>query len=388
MDLDIIRKDTAGCADKIYLNSAGGSLMTEIVVKTMTDYIFLEQQHGAYGAADRNAERLGLFYTEAARLINTKPANIAFTVSSTDAYAKALSSIEFKDGDCIITTNDDYISNQMAFFSLQKKRGVKLIRMKNLSDHELDLEDLEHLIRKYHPKLIAVTHIPTNSGLIQNVGGVGKLCRQYDVLYLVDACQSVGQLVVDVEKIGCDFLTATGRKFMRGPRGTGFLYVSDRVLEKNMAPLFLDMAGAAWTEFDDYQLLTTAKRFEHWETSVSSLLGFTEALQYANGIGLQTIENYNKKLAESLRVGLHNKGFRVLDQGKNLCSIVTFCAQDGNIENIYKTLKENNVYFSVSNKSNALIDFTLKDLDRAIRLSPHYFNTSDEIETVVRMLEY
>ncbi|GEN74205.1 aminotransferase class V-fold PLP-dependent enzyme [Chryseobacterium lathyri] len=388
MDLNTIRKDTAGCADKIFLNSAGGSLMTEIVVKTMTDYIFLEQQHGAYGAAERTADRLGLFYTEAARLINTQPDNIAFTVSSTDAYAKALSSIEFQDGDCIITTNDDYISNQMAFFSLQKKRGVKLIRMKNLSDHELDLEDLEHLIKKYHPKLVAVTHIPTNSGLIQNVEGVGKICRQYDVLYLVDACQSIGQLVVNVEKIGCDFLTTTGRKFMRGPRGTGFLYVSDRVLERNMAPVFLDMAGAEWTEFDDYKLLKTAKRFEHWETSISSLLGFTEALKYANGIGLQNIENYNRKLAESLRAGLHNKGFTILDQGNNLCSIVTFCAPDGNIENIYKILKENNVYFSVSNKSNALIDFTLKNLDRAIRLSPHYFNTADEIESVIKMLEY
>lgn len=362
--------------------------MTEIVVKTMTDYIFLEQQHGAYGAAERTAGRLGLFYTEAARLINTQPDNIAFTVSSTDAYAKALSSIEFQDEDCIITTNDDYISNQMAFFSLQKKRGVKLIRMKNLSDHELDLEDLEHLIKKYHPKLVAVTHIPTNSGLIQNVEGVGKICRQYDVLYLVDACQSIGQLVVNVEKIGCDFLTTTGRKFMRGPRGTGFLYVSDRVLERNMAPVFMDMAGAEWTEFDDYKLLKTAKRFEHWETSISSLLGFTEALKYANGIGLQNIENYNRKLAESLRAGLHNKGFKILDQGNNLCSIVTFCAPDDNIGNIYKILKENNVYFSVSNKSNALIDFTLKNLDRAIRLSPHYFNTADEIESVIKMLEY
>ncbi|MDP9959788.1 aminotransferase class V-fold PLP-dependent enzyme [Chryseobacterium lathyri] len=388
MDLNIIRKDTAGCKDKIFLNSAGGSLMTEIVVKTMTDHILLEQQHGAYEAADRNADRLSLFYTEAAKLINTRPDNIAFTVSSTDAYAKALSSIEFKDGDCIITTNDDYISNQMAFFSLQKKRGVKLIRVKNLSDHELDLEDLENLIKKYNPKLVAVTHIPTNSGLVQNVEGVGKICRQYDVLYLIDACQSVGQLVVDVEKIGCDFLTATGRKFMRGPRGTGFLYVSDRVLEKNMAPVFLDMAGAEWTDFDDYKLLKTAKRFEHWETSISSLLGFTEALKYANGIGMQNIENYNKKLAESLRTGLHNKGFKILDQGKNLCSIVTFCAPDSSIENIYKILKENNVYFSVSNKSNALIDFTLKNLDRAIRLSPHYFNTADEIESVVKMLEY
>ncbi|KFE98990.1 aminotransferase class V-fold PLP-dependent enzyme [Chryseobacterium luteum] len=387
MDIDKIRRDTVGCRDKIFLNSAGGSLMPEPVVTTMTSYILLEQQHGGYEAADRNSEQCSRFYAEAAQLINTQPDNIAFTVSSTDAYAKALSSIQFESGDVIITTNDDYISNQIAFFSLQKKLGVKIVRIKNLPDHELDLEDVENLIKKHNPKLVAVTHIPTNSGLIQNVEGVGKICRQYDILYLVDACQSVGQLTVDVEKIGCDFLTATGRKFMRGPRGTGFLYVSDRVLERNMAPVFLDMAGAEWTAFNDYKLLKTAKRFEHWETSISSLLGFAEALKYANGIGLQNIENYNRNLAEKLRTGLQNNGLRVLDQGRNLCSIVTCCAQDSSIDNIYKILKENNVYFSVSNKSNALIDFTLKNLDRAIRLSPHYFNTSGEIEEVIKMLE-
>ncbi|MBB6370119.1 aminotransferase class V-fold PLP-dependent enzyme [Chryseobacterium shigense] len=387
MDLNIIRQNTIGCADKIFLNSAGGSLMPSTVVKAMTDHILLEQQYGAYEAADKNEKHVNRFYEEAAKIINARPENIAFTVSSTDAYAKALSSIEFKDGDVIITTNDDYISNQMAFFSLQKKRGVKLIRVKNLPDHELDLEDLENIIRKYNPKLVAVTHIPTNSGLIQNVEGVGKICRQYDVLFLVDACQSVGQMAVDVEKIGCDFLTATGRKFMRGPRGTGFLYVSDRVLERNMVPVFLDMNGAQWTDFDDYTLLKTAKRFELWETSISSLLGFTEALKYANEIGLENIENYNRKLAEDLRQRLQNNGLKVLDQGQNLCSIVTFVPQDGNIENIYKILKENNVYFSVSNKSNALIDFTLKGLDRAIRLSPHYFNTNEEIARVLEILE-
>jgi cysteine desulfurase/selenocysteine lyase len=386
MDLDIIRQDTLGCADKIFLNSAGGSLMTEIVVKTMTDYILLEQQYGGYGAADKNAERIQLFYTETAKLINTQPHNIAFMVSSTDGYAKALSSIQFKEGDVIITTNDDYISNQIAFFSLQKKVGIKIIRVKNLPDHELDLENLESLIKQHNPKLVAVTHIPTSSGLIQNVEGAGEICRRYDVLYLVDACQSVGQLAVDVEKIGCDFLTVTGRKFMRGPRGTGFLYVSDRVLEKNMAPIFLDTSGAEWTEFDDYKLSVTAKRFEHWETSISSLLGLVEAIKYANNIGLQNIENYNRKLAERLRNGLQNDGLRVLDEGQNLSSIVTFCAQGGSIENEYKRLKENNIYFSVSNKSNALIDFTLKKVDRAIRLSPHYFNTSDEIDQVVEIL--
>ncbi|GAA5102351.1 aminotransferase class V-fold PLP-dependent enzyme [Chryseobacterium ginsengisoli] len=388
MKLDKIRQDIRGLSDgKIFLNNAGSSLMPSIVVDSMIDYVELEEQVGGYEVANVNAEVLEEFYDETAKLINCKSSNIAFATSATDAYAKALSSIIFKEGDVIITTVDDYISNQIVFISLQKKLNVKVIRTKNLSDNELDLEDLENLIKEYNPKLIAVTHIPTNSGLIQNVEAVGKICKQYDVLYLVDACQSVGQMVVDVEKIGCDFLTATGRKFMRGPRGTGFLYVSDKVLDQNYAPLLLDMRGANWTEFDDYELFKTAKRFEHWEISYASLMGLMQATKYANAVGMKNIEDYNKKLSQKLRRNLKNIGFKVWDQGNNLSSIVTFCGPDGDLENIQKVLKNNNIFFSVTYKNSALIDFTNKNINGIVRLSPHYFNTIEEIEKVSEILK-
>ncbi|MPS64381.1 aminotransferase class V-fold PLP-dependent enzyme [Chryseobacterium sp.] len=387
MNIDIIRQDIRGLSDgKIFLNNAGSSLMPRQVVDTMMDYLKQEEQFGGYEVANKNAELLESFYDETAKLINCKSSNIAFATSATDAYTKALSSIIFKEGDVIITTIDDYISNQITFISLQKKLKLKIIRTKNLSDHELDLEDLEELIKKYTPKLVAVTHIPTNSGLIQNVEGVGKICKKYGILYLVDACQSVGQLFVDVEKIGCDFLAATGRKFMRGPRGTGFLYVSDRILEQNYAPLLLDMRGANWTEYDNYELFKTAKRFEHWEVSYASLLGFTEALKYANTIGIHAIEHYNKGLSEKLRENLRDSGFQVWDQGNNLSSIITFCGPDGDLENIQKILKENNIFFSVTYKNSALIDFTNKNINGIVRLSPHYFNTVEEIEKVSEIL--
>ncbi|WP_419870791.1 aminotransferase class V-fold PLP-dependent enzyme [Chryseobacterium sp. CT-SW4] len=386
MDINRMRQETPGCLNKIFLNSAGGSLMPDSVVETMTRYLEQEKELGAYETAARNTQHINRFYEETAKLLNCNPSNIAFVTSSTDAYSKALSSIPFQKDDCIITTDDDYISNQLAFLSLQKREGVKVIRMKNLPDHELDLEDLDQLIKTHKPKLIAVTQIPTNSGLIQNVEGVGKICKQYDILYLVDACQSVGQLPVDAKAIGCDFLTATGRKFIRGPRGTGLLYVSDKVLQQDLVPLFLDTKGATWVQFDDYEIGTTAKRFEHWETSMVNLLGLTEAIRYANSVGLDYIEKYNKNLSSQLRKGLQDKGLKVLDEGNHLGSIVTFCEKDGKIENAKKVLEENNVFFSLSNKQNALINFTHKNVDSAIRLSPHYFNTHEEMEQVVRLL--
>ena len=387
MNTNKIRQETRGLSDgKLFFNNAGSSLMPNIVVDSMLDYLKQEEQSGGYEVANKNEELLGNFYTETAKLINCKPSNIAFMTSATEAFSKALSSIIFKEGDVIITTVDDYISNQITFISLQKRLNVKIIRIKKREDNELDLEDLENLIKEHHPKLVAVTHIPTNSGLIQDIEAVGKICRHYDILYLADCCQSVGQMVVDVEKIGCDFLTATGRKFMRGPRGSGFLYVSDRVLEQDYAPILLDMRGAHWSEFDNYELFKTAKRFEHWEVSYAAVLGMMEAVKYANTIGLDKIEYYNRKLAERLRTNLAESGFKVLDIGKNLSSIVTFCGPDNDLENIQKVLRENNVFFSASYKHSALIDFTDKKVDGAVRLSPHYFNTLEEIEKVSDIL--
>ena len=387
MNIDQIRKDTLGCSDKIFLNSAGSSLMPKSVLDKIIDYLKEEEQFGGYFVANRYADIIGQFYTEAAKLINAKEQNIAFANSATDAYAKALSSIPFKSGDSIITTDDDYVSNQIALISLKKRLNIRIHRIKKLANLEIDLDDLELLIKKHQPKLVAVTHIPTNSGLIQNVEAVGKICQAHDILYMVDACQSVGQLVVDVQQIKCDFLTATGRKFLRGPRGTGFLFVSDKALQLQLAPLTLDMKDATWTSFDDFELGKTAKRFEFWEQPCASIVGLTEAIRYANNIGLPNIQNYNQVLSGKLRALLaENTSLRVLDEGIRLSSIVTFHHQKMNLTELQQLLSQNNIYYSVSHKSSALIDFTHKNVDWALRLSPHYFNTVQEIEKVAAIL--
>lgn len=386
-DIDQIRKDTLGCTDKTFLNSAGSSLMPKTVLEKMTAYLREEEQFGGYDVATKQAEILNEFYSETAKLINCKPQNIAFTTSATDAYAKALASIPFKSGDSIITTDDDYVANQIALISLQKRLNIAIHRIKKLPNHELDLAHLENLIRQYQPKLIAVTHIPTNSGLIQDVAAVGKICQQHEILYLVDACQSVGQLVVDVATIGCDFLTATGRKFLRGPRGTGFLFVSEKVLKLNLAPLFLDMNGAKWTATDDYEIMDSAKRFEIWEKPCAAIIGFTEAMRYANNVGLSNIESYNLALSKKLRqLLMENENLRVLDEGTHLASIVTFIPKNLSFEGLQSLLSKNNIFYSVSYKSSALIDFTAKDVDWAARFSPHYFNTLEEMEKVAALL--
>lgn len=389
MDIDLIRQETKGCTDKIFLNSAGSSLVTDRVTDVMVNYLTDEAQAGGYALASEYDAEMSELYTEAAILLNCAPENIAYTNSATDGYARAITSVDFKTGDIILTTDDDYISNQLSFFSLKKRFGIELIRAKNLPNGDLDLDDFEKLVKQHQPKLVAITHIPTNSGLIQPVEEVGIICRKYDILYLLDACQAVGQLNVDVKKIGCDFLTATGRKFLRGPRGTGLLYVSDKVLATEMVPLIFDMKGAEWTGANEYRLLKTAKRFEFWESSIACRLGLAAALKYVNSIGITTIEHYNIKLMQTFRSRLQEvKGLHLHDRGSQLSNILTFTTDNRSMEETAQLLRDNHVYFSLSAREFALIDFTKKDLDGVIRFSPHYFNTAHELEKIIAILEY
>jgi len=306
MNLDEIRKNTPGCASKIHFNNAGASLPPLQVTEAIMDYISVESITGGYETADMKKEEIQEFYTSVARLINTSENNIAFTSSATNSFALALSSIPFERGDKVLIANEDYISNQIAFLSLQERLGIQLLRANSLSTGGVDLDHMEELINTHHPKLVSLTHVPTNTGLIQPVEAVGKMCNEKNILYLVDACQSTGQIPVDVKKIGCDFLTATMRKFLRGPRGAGFLYTSDNVLEKKLTPLFVDMRGAEWTDADTYEVRMNAKRFEEWELPYALVMGSKEAIQYALNIGIENIAERNKTLCDILRNKLNS----------------------------------------------------------------------------------
>ncbi|MBC7885562.1 MAG: aminotransferase class V-fold PLP-dependent enzyme [Saprospiraceae bacterium] len=382
-----VRQDTPGCQDQIFLNSAGASLVPSVVTDVMKAYLDREAQLGGYQTAPFYQEEINAFYEQTAVLLNCKPENIAFTYNATDAYSKALSSIYFMPGDYILTTDDDYISNHIAFLSLQKEHGIEILRINNLPNADLDLQDAEEKIVRFRPKLVAVTHIPTNSGKIQAVEDIGNLCEKHEVWYLVDACQSVGQIVVDVRKIKCDFLSATGRKFLRGPRGTGFLYVSDKALKSGLEPLMIDMRGAVWSDENAYTPVETAKRFEQWEISYACLIGLGEAVRYANHIGMDQIASYNHNLSILLKQQLKNiSGITITENGSKSSSIVTFTSHVKPLEYFTTKLDRAKIRYSIGYRHFALIDFNKKNVDWVIRFSPHYFNTEKEISEAVQSL--
>lgn len=387
MNVHQYRLDTPGTAQFIHLNNAGAALMPQSVIKAMRHHLDLELLNGGYEAAAVERETIEAFYPTLARLLNTQARNIAFTASATDAYNRALSSIPFQVGDVILTTNNDYVSNQIAFLQLQDRFGIQLIRAEDLPEGGLDPASMEQLIKKHRPRLVAVTHIPTNSGLIQPVELIGTLCHEHDCLYLVDACQSAGQLPLDVQQIHCDFLTATFRKFLRGPRGAGFLFVSDRILDQPMAPLFLDLHSATWPEADRYELADSAKRFENWERSYALVRGATVAVEYALNIGLENIARQVQHNADYLRGKLSRYDqLIVLDQGEKLGGIVTVHLPGQKPGTVKAHLRAAGINTSTVFRGSALIDFDQKGVEWALRLSPHYYNTVEELDRAVAQL--
>jgi len=378
------RADTPATGSRIHLNNAGAALSPRPVQAAILEHLGAEARLGGYEAADAAGEAVAGTYAAVARLLNTTPACIAMTQSSTVAFAQALSALDLGAGDTIVTSRADYASNQIMYLSLARRRGVEIVRAEDLAEGGVDPDSVRRLVASRRPALVALTWVPTNSGLVQDVESVGAVCREAEVPYLVDACQAVGQMPVDVARIGCDYLAATVRKFLRGPRGMGFLYVAERASRRGDFPLLVDMRGATWTEADAFELAGGARRFETWEMSYALLLGVGAAVDYALGVGMEVARERSWALAERARERLAElPGARVLDRGRVRSAIATaaFAGHDG--AELKLRLRERGINTSSPARDDAVIDMDAKGTASALRISPHYYNTDEEIDRAI-----
>jgi selenocysteine lyase/cysteine desulfurase len=387
LDVRRLRDETPGCAHRVHLNNAGASLMPEPVLAEVRAHLELEARIGGYEAEAEAAEEIRAAYEAMARLLGTSASNVAFTEHATTSFTQALSSVDFARGDVLLTTRSDYVSNQIQYLALAHRRGVEVVRAPDAPEGGVDLQAVEEIIHRRRPRLVAVTHVPTNSGLVQDVAAVGRMCRARDVLYVVDACQSVGQMPVLPEDIGCDFLSGTARKFLRGPRGCGFLWVSDRVLDRGLEPLFPDLRGADWIEGDLYQPAPDARRFETWEFAWALVRGTGAAARYATGIGLEAVRDRVRRLAGSLRERLGGMpGVRVLDRGPELAAIVTVSVRGWRSRDLVQALRARGINTTGQSRGDAILDYDAKGVDGALRVSPHCYNTEEELDTFLGTL--
>jgi selenocysteine lyase/cysteine desulfurase len=388
VDLSRLRSDTPGCATRIHLNNAGAALMPTPVLDAVRGHLELEAALGGYEAEAARADAIGAAYREVEGLLGASPGTVAFVENATVAFAQVLSSIPFRKGDVILTTRNDYVSNQLMYLSLLDRFGVRVERAPDGEDGGADVHAMSEAIHRLRPRLVTMSHVPTSSGLVQEAAAVGRACRERGIPFLLDACQSVGQMPVDVEQIPCTFLAATSRKFLRGPRGSGFLYAHPDALEEGYTPLFPDLRGADWIEADLAQPAPDARRFENWEFAWALVLGTAAAARYAQSVGLEAIRSRAWDLAGLLRRHLAElPGVRVLDRGSTLCAIVTIEVEGRRPAELVRGLRQVGVNTSSVDRSSAVIDFDEKGVEAALRLSPHYYNTESELDQAVEALD-
>lgn len=382
MNIEQLRKDTPACEDILHFNNAGASLIPDPVYRAVIGHLALERDIGAYEAAEKAQGQLDSLYTNLARLINADPAEIAYVENATRAWDMAFYSLPLQPGNRVITHSSEYASNFLAFLHVAKTRGIEIDIAPSDSHGQIDVNALPALISK-DTRAIAITHVPTQGGLVNPAAEVGRIAKQYGLIYVLDACQSVGQLNVDVKEIGCDVLSATGRKFLRGPRGTGFLWVR-AALAAELDPPFIDLHAATWTSAKEFAVVPGTRRFENWESYVAGRCGLAVAAQYANDIGLKAIEGRVTQLAASLRERLADlNGIKIHDQGLTKCSIVTFTSDRKSPGEICRALNAAGINVSVSLSEYSQLDLGARRLPAVVRASVHYYNTAQEIETFV-----
>jgi cysteine desulfurase / selenocysteine lyase len=379
------RAETPGCRTVVHLNNAGAALMPQAVLDAMLAHLQAEALSGGYEAADAAEADLERTYDLAAQLIGASRDEIALVEHATRAWDLAFYSIPFQPGDRILTSRAEYAANVIAFLQVARRSGVQVEVIPSDASGQVDVAALSALIDD-RVRLIAVTHVPTNGGLVNPAEQIGRIARAAGVWYLLDACQSVGQLDLDVELIGCDFLSATGRKYLRGPRGTGFLYVRRSRLDQ-LEPPMLDLHGATWVSRDCYTLRPDARRFENWEYNVAARRGLAAALDYALAIGLPRIEARVTALAEQFRTMLHLiPGVTVQDLGVRRCGIVTFTADGHRAADVAAALRAHQVNVTDSTAFGTRHDMEARGLDAVVRASLHYYNTEEELALCCSML--
>ncbi|MEM7377768.1 MAG: aminotransferase class V-fold PLP-dependent enzyme [Pseudomonadota bacterium] len=378
-DIARLRADTPGCEARIHFNNAGASPVPEPVHAAVMAHLERERRVGGYRAEAEAAEALDGFYSQFATLLNASTDEIAYVENATRAWDMVFYGLKLAPGDRVLTHGAEYVSNYLGMLQVAQKRGIHIDVIPSDAHGQLDVEAMDALVTP-QTRCVAITHVPTQGGLVNPAEAVGRVARRHKLFYLLDACQSAGQIALDVDAIGCDALSGTGRKFLRGPRGTGFLYVRRGALDR-IDPPFVDLRAAHWVSDAHYRLADGARRFENWESHVAGKIGLTYAVRYALDLGVDAIEQRVQQLADALRQTLNDlPGVSVHDQGERRCGIVTFDKHGTSPDEIAGLLEDQAMAVSVSSLSSARLDLGARGLDNLVRASVHAFNTETEVD--------
>lgn len=381
LDIEQIRAEIPGVDRLIHLNNAGASLAPRAVLEAVAAHQRLETEIGAYEAAELAGARIARVYASVARLIHARPREIAVVENATRAWDMAFYSLPLEAGDIVLTSTSEYAGNYIPYLQARRRRGIVIDVLPNDAGGTVSLAALAEKLDNPHVKLISLPAIATNGGPLQPLAEIGALARQAGVLYLLDACQAVGQMPIDVRRIGCHFMTATSRKYLRGPRGVGFLYVEEDICRR-IEPVFLDLHAAALRSANEYDIRPDARRFENWECNVAAKLGLGAAADGALALGMDAVWARIRRLARHLRAGLRAvPGVALRDPDSADTGIVTFTANLA-ADAVRRALaaRHRRINVSVSNAASTLLDMSARGLPEVVRASVHAYNTEAELD--------
>ena len=385
LDIKKIRLETPGCQSRIHFNNAGSSLNPKGVFVAVQSYLNREQEIGSYEAAEEAKVLINSFYTKFSELLNCSESEIAFIENSTRAWEMAVHSISWKPGDQIITGENEYGSNYLGLLHLAKQRSLKILTIPNDESGTISLSQLEESVTD-KTRLIAITHVASQRGDVQPASKVGEIANKHNILYLLDACQSVGQINLDTKSLKCDFLCGSGRKYLRGPRGTGFLYTKSTAL-KTLEPVFLDLHSANWKNVGSYEFVRDAKMFECWERNMAAMIGLTTAVEYLLKLDVKMVEQRVKQLSLNLREKLSElAAIKILEKSNNCSGIVTFTKTSISATDLKDELQKKGINISVIKQRNARLDLGKECTGDINRASLHYYNSEQEISEFIKEL--
>ena len=383
IDVDRLRGDTPGTRRVAHFNNAGAALMPLPVIDAMNAYLDHEVHRGGYETRDAFSDDIEAVYSVVAELIGGRATEISLADNATRAWDMAFYGLDLGAGDRIVTTSTEYQSNLGAYFHVRDRRGVTIDVAPDTDDGDIDLAALDRLAEG--AALVTMNHIPTSGGIVLPARAVGDIARRHGVPYLLDACQSVGHVPLDVDEIGCDMLSATSRKYLRGPRGVGFLWVRSGFVER-LHPPFVELESGV-VDARGYRLHPDRRRFETWEKNYAGAIGMGAAARYALDIGIEAIWERIRALAAFARTELGGvDGVTVRDRGATLGGIVTFDVASLDAYTVRDRLRAEGINVSVSTRGSSPIDMEQRGLDAVVRASVHAYNTEDEITALVESI--
>lgn len=385
LDIEALRAETPGCATSIHFNHAGASLMSAATLAAVTEQLRREALYGPHEASVAVQGRLDQARADAARLLNATPAEIAFTSSGSAGWGLAFAALPaLRAGDRILVGRQEWGGNLATMQRAAARSGARIEVIPCCEDGSVDPDALAGMIDE-RVRLVALTWLPANGGLINDAAAIGQVTRAAGIPYFVDAGQALGQIPVDVEAIGCDVLKGAGRKHLRGPRGTAILYVRAS-LRQRLDTVFSDVLSAPWTAQGPTPR-GDARIFETSEHAVALLLGLGVALHEALTLGVPAIREQIDLTARQLREELAAiAGVTIRDLGQQRSGLVSFTVGDLDVNAVKNRLASAGISVGANGPAYTPFDMEARGLAGIVRASVSYLTSEQDMERLLAVV--